>query len=165
MEEIIRPKSSGKRNRNAGHSYERSTAAEFRDIGFTHVVTSRVESKSRDDAKIDIMNKDEGINGRLPYNVQCKCCSTSVLYPKILGEMPIGKEINVIFHKHTKREKNGTRFMTKGDYAILYRTDFMSMVASIKNITEAFLLLNDYFDFIPEDEKEEVNNKLKQLGV
>ena len=31
-------------------------------------------------------------------------------------------------------------------------------------LKKAFMIVNEYFDFIPEDEKEEVHNKLTELG-
>lgn len=125
----------GKRNRSAGHKWERQLAESFRLIGFPHVVTTRSESKSRDDQKIDLMNVDEGKNGRFPYNIQAKNSTISLKYMKILSEMPKGEGLNVIIHNQTK--KQGTRFITQGQYAILSLEDFMYMVKMIRSYGEA----------------------------
>ena len=51
-----------------GSNYERQIAKELRDIGFTGVVTARSESKSKDDDKIDLIDKDS----KLPVEIQLK---------------------------------------------------------------------------------------------
>src|ERR1700744_2425012 len=71
------------RNRDAGHGFERWIVKWFIKLGFPHVVTSRSESRSRDNDQIDVLNKDEYINGRLPYNVQGKCYSSTPDYSLI----------------------------------------------------------------------------------
>jgi hypothetical protein len=115
------------RNKNAGHSYERDIRDIFRNLGFPYVVTSRSESRSRDNQQIDLINHDEHINGRFPYNIQCKAVSDTINYHNILagcekvttikrgkraGEkvtktvepMPkVAGVINVIIHKMTKK--------------------------------------------------------------
>lgn len=117
----------GKRNRQAGHSLERSLAAVFRDIGFPHVVTTRSESRSRDAQKIDLMNKEERVNGRLPYNVQAKNSTLHLKYAKLLEEIPnVPGVMNVVIHKQTEKVNN--RFVPRGEYAILYLTDFLTLI-------------------------------------
>ncbi len=117
----------GKRNRAAGHGWERLIVQTLRDIGFPHVVTSRSESRSRDNQKIDIVNKDELKNGRLPYNIQAKNMVGTVKYPITLSELPKDANIiNVIFHRQTK--KNGNRFNHVDDFAILYLKDFIELM-------------------------------------
>lgn len=121
--------------RTAGNRYEQECAALMRAIGFDHVVTSRAESKSRDDAKIDLMNKNEGRNGRLPYNVQCKNYNCHLAYHTILKEIErVPGIINVIFHKLTSNKlKDGSKgkFATLGYYAILHKEDFLLMVKQL----------------------------------
>lgn len=157
-----------KRNVRAGHGYERDCRDEYRRIGYKHVVTSRSESKSRDDQKIDLMNEDEHLNGRFPYNVQCKNSCEIINYGNIYrGHTKITKSkktgelktidvppmtivpgvINVIMHKHTRLikreittgEKKGQLeeiFEKLGEYAILTKKDFLSMVTELKRLKE-----------------------------
>ena len=123
-------KTPGSRNRTAGHNFERQVVNKLKDIGFEHVSTTRLESKARDDQKIDIMNRNEHANGRLPYNIQCKNTAGTLKYAKVLSELPQGKEINVVFHNQT--EKSGTRFNTIGQYAFLNMDDFLDILKELK---------------------------------
>jgi len=117
----------GKRNRQAGHSLERTLAGVFRDIGFPHVVTTRSESRSRDAQKIDLMNREERVNGRLPYNVQAKNSTLHLKYAKLLEEIPdVPGVMNVVIHKQTEKVNN--RFVPRGEYAILYLKDFLTLI-------------------------------------
>lgn len=126
-------KTNGKRNRLAGHGFERECAKAFRKIGFPHVVTTRSESRSRDNQQIDLINKDEAVNGRFPFNVQCKNSAAKVRYPKILSELPkTPGVINVIIHKQTGKVNN--KFMSKGKYVIMNMDDFMQMVKDFVSI-------------------------------
>jgi len=129
--EVIPKKTNGKRNRQVGHALERQMAERFRKIGFPHVVTCRSESRSRDNQKIDLINKDERINGRLPYNVQCKNSVKAIKYPLALSEMPsIPGIVNVVVHRQTV--KINDRFISKGDYALLHLNDWMDMVQKLQ---------------------------------
>lgn len=121
----------GKRNRNAGHKWERDCKKNFINIGFSHVVTTRSESRSRDAKKIDLMNKEEGLNGVLPFAVQCKSYSQKVDYYELLKEMD-SEEIKVILHKFTKKAKK--KFVTKGEYAIMYAEDFFKIIKLLKDV-------------------------------
>jgi hypothetical protein len=130
----------GKRNRSAGHRLEKLAAQLLRDAGYPNVVTTRAESKNRDNQGIDLMNRDEAKNGRLPYNIQCKNSTERPKYDQILGSMPRQEStINVILHKYTmKREQ---KFITRGHYAILDMYDFMQLVAELKRLRETAITL------------------------
>lgn len=118
----------GKRNRTAGHNFERELAEFFRGLGFSHVVTARSESKSRDDDKIDLMNTQEGKNGRFVFNVQAKNTTGHVKYAKLLAEMPNEDGvINIVMHKQTEKNSSG-RFIQKGKYVIMSVEDFEKMI-------------------------------------
>lgn len=56
---------SGRYSRNKGHTFERTIAGEFRNIGFKRAKTSRQVSRIADDCKIDIV-------GVFPFAPQCK---------------------------------------------------------------------------------------------
>lgn len=121
-------KTNGRNNKNRGSNWERDTVNALKKIGFVNAGTSRLHSRERDNAKVDITNANESINGRLPYNIQCKSVSKHVDYAKILSEMPQdGSEINVIFHKQTKKTDGGT-FRKVGTFAILPLEDFYEIM-------------------------------------
>ena len=117
-------KKSGKRNREAGHNWERVCAAILKKF-FPFIVTSRSESRSRDNYKIDLMNRDEYANGVLDFEFQCKNYSKLLRYDQVLNEMP-GKGMKVVLHKHTERRKN--RFYEIGRYAIMEMDDFIKLL-------------------------------------
>lgn len=156
-------KTSGPRNRSAGHAFELQIVNLLREIGFPHVCSTRSESRSRDGQKIDIMNKNEGKHGRLPYNLQCKNVAGTLKYAKVLSELPDGDEINVVLHNQT--ERRGTRFMTKGQYAFMHLAGFFRLVQCIHRLSRGFELLNTYFDCIPEEDKTKVASELEALGL
>jgi hypothetical protein len=101
----------GKRNRRAGHDYERKIAKEMRALGWVSAITSRYGSREKDDKKVDIMNVD-------PFNIQCKSVQRPVKYIALLDEMPNDFNFNVIFHK----------LLHKGEYVILKKEDFYTLI-------------------------------------
>jgi len=132
-EKEVKPKGSS-RNKTAGSVYEREKAKEQRGIGYTDIRTSRECSRKRDAQKVDLCNADEDAFGRHPYNIQCKCYSTKLAYPKILAELGHHngtRQVNVIYHKLTEKSASG-RFMPKGEYAILNFSDFLRMQELLK---------------------------------
>lgn len=132
MEEKVKSKTNGKRNRSAGHSFELAVVKHMKEHGFPHVVTSRSESRSRDNEGTDLINSKESINGRLPYNIQCKNVCSPLKYPPILAGMHKTPGVtNVIFHKCTKR--SATNFIPVGNYAILDMEDFLKLISELNN--------------------------------
>jgi hypothetical protein len=122
------------RNRQAGHKYELDIAKAMRKAGFEHVVSSRSANRARDAQKIDLVNEDEGAQGRLPYNIQCKTICGSFNYAKILEEIPqVPDTINVVLRKATLKSTGG-KFITKGKYAFLSQDDFLSMVSELHRL-------------------------------
>jgi hypothetical protein len=117
----------GKRNRTAGHAWERHLAQIFNVLGYPHVVTTRSESKSRDDDKVDLINKNERRNGQFVFNVQAKNTAGHLPYAKLLAEMPQEEGIvNIIAHKQTKRVNS--RFVTIGQYVTMTLDDFITLI-------------------------------------
>lgn len=122
-----------KRNRSVGHNLERQLAKKFRELGYEHVVTTRSESRSRDNQGIDLINKDEAVNGRFEFNVQAKSINKHVAYAKLLADIPVVEGVtNVVIHRQTT--KHGDRFVETGKYAILNLEDFFKMVKRINDL-------------------------------
>jgi len=110
---------SGSRNRTAGHNWERVCCKKLIGI-YPDVVTSRAESRTRDDQKVDLCKT--GV-----LNVQCKTRSQKEDYVKVLGEMPDEEgQINVIFDKQTR--KKGTRFLPAGEFVHMHLDDFIDLI-------------------------------------
>jgi len=90
-------------NRDAGHRFERDTANAMRKCGFVDCVTSRAESKSLDDAGIDLCNTG-------PLAVQCKRTKKQPRFCDLLKRMDgackthrLAGNVPVVYHK-TARE-------------------------------------------------------------
>lgn len=82
-----------KRNRARGNAYEVQIAKELRDLGFTGVVTSRSESKSIDDRKVDLVD----VENKLFFNPQLKATINTPDYFGILNSCPFKDKPFVIF--------------------------------------------------------------------
>lgn len=100
-------------SKNKGNRYEQKIAKELRELGFTGVVTSRSESKSKDDDKIDLIDKD----GYLPIEIQLKSTQSTPSYFKIREESSVdNKKFAIIWAKQEKKETN---ICTVGECAII----------------------------------------------
>ena len=100
-------------SKNKGSAYERKIAKELRELGFIGVVTSRSESKSKDDDKIDLIDKD----GYLPIEIQLKSTQVTPSYFKIREESSVDNKKFVIIW--AKQEKKETNICTVGECAII----------------------------------------------
>lgn len=121
-----------KRNKTEGSNWERECVKDLQGI-FPNIVTSRSCNWFRDGEKVDLVNQNEILDGRLPFNFQCKSLSTSANYSAILAEMPDTPGIpNVILNKKTK--KAGSKFMTEGKFAIMYLPDFYELLTELERL-------------------------------
>lgn len=86
--------SRGKSARNKGNSFEREIMAFFKSLGFDKCKTSRNESKTRDDLKIDLCFTE-------PFNVQCKAHESikPSVHEILFKEMPNENNYNLLFWK------------------------------------------------------------------
>lgn len=88
----------GRSARIKGHTFERDMAQWFRDLGWEKCVTSRAESKNKDDQGIDLCYTD-------PFNIQLKAVENLGSMHKVLSQMPQDINYNVCLHK---RNRQGT---------------------------------------------------------
>lgn len=82
-----------KNNKRRGSDYERQIAKELREIGFEGVVTSRFESKTIDDMKVDLIDKEN----KLPFYAQIKRCIKYPNYIEIRKACPLTDKEFVLF--------------------------------------------------------------------
>lgn len=127
-------KSMGKRNRAAGHGYERQIVNELKEIWpkkFGECCTSRSESKRTDDKGVDICFTPG-------YQFQTKNCKDVQKYWELLPGMPqAGPLVNVVIHKKTKRA--GSKFVSQGEYAIMTKADLYKIFLRLQ-AAEALIL-------------------------
>lgn len=101
--------------RNAGHSYERKLAQELREIGFVDCVTSRSESRNRDDQGVDFCYTG-------PLNIQAKRWKSAPSYHATLAAMPDEPgQMNIIFHKRPHQ----------GEVVVMTGEDFKELCAGL----------------------------------
>ena len=113
--------------RNKGHRYETKIALELRNLGFTDVVTSRSESKSMDDKKVDLVDR----SGKLPCYIQLKNTVNTPQYHAIKKECPLkDKPFIVIWNKQVKKEKV---FGSAGEVVIMDKDFFYELLSKLIN--------------------------------
>lgn len=99
-----------------GHNFELRVAKLFRELGFSDCMTSRLESKRKDDMGVDLCYTD-------PFYIQCKAVENLGPTHNVLAKMPKDKtKINVVFHKR----KN------QGVVVSMSEDDFLSIVMLLK---------------------------------
>ena len=82
--------------RKKGHSYELDIRDWFRELGWSNAVSSRSESKNKDDQGIDLCYTD-------PFYVQAKAVEKLGSLHEILTKMPKGTHYNLVFHKRNRK--------------------------------------------------------------
>lgn len=112
--------------RTKGHKYELDIRDWFRELGWERAVSSRSESKNKDDQGIDLCYTD-------PFNVQAKAVEKLGSIHDVLAKMPNDSNYNVVFHKKNR----------KGTIVAMTIEDFKELLESlIKNgIVKAMMIL------------------------
>lgn len=106
-------KRSASYSKTKGNRYEQQIAKELRELGFSGVKTSRSESKTVDNNKVDIIDTEN----KLPIQIQLKKTQNIPNYFKIRDESTVNPEdFCVIWAKQEPRETN---IITIGEVAII----------------------------------------------
>jgi hypothetical protein len=79
-----------------GHKYELDIRDWFRELGWTKSVSSRSESKNKDDQGIDLCYTD-------PFSIQAKAVEKLGSLHDILAKMPQDQNYNIVFHKKNRK--------------------------------------------------------------
>lgn len=133
----------GKRNRTAGHNYERSEAEAHRKY-FKEVSTTRSCNRHRDNLGIDLANPNEIEIGRFPIDASLKCTTkTSLPYIKLLTSMESSPDrIKAVFHRHVVRK--GEKFMRNAEFVILERSGYETF---LQHLYAVQLMKEEYPEF------------------
>jgi hypothetical protein len=99
-----------------GHSFELAIRDVFKDMGWDTCVSSRSESKNKDDQGIDLCFTD-------PFNVQCKAVEALGNYHKVLSAMPKDNNYNIVVHKRNRQ----------GVVVSMTLEDFVELVTMLKS--------------------------------
>jgi hypothetical protein len=99
-------------SRTKGNRYELDIIKLFKSLGWEEAVSSRSESKRKDDAGIDICYTD-------PFHIQAKAWERAPSYHEVLKSMPqIKGKYNLIFHKRNRQ----------GAVVVLSQEDFLELL-------------------------------------
>jgi len=79
-----------------GHAFELRIRDWFRELGWDKAVSSRSESKNKDDQGIDLCYTD-------PFHIQAKAVEKLGSIHDILERMPKGPHYNLVFHKRNRK--------------------------------------------------------------
>ena len=112
----------GARNKAKGNEYERKIAKELRDLGFTGVVTSRSESKTVDNNKIDLIDTEN----KLPCFIQLKRTVNTPQYFKIREESTVDPEKFCLIWN--RQEKANVNFMSVGEVVMVPKSLFYQLI-------------------------------------
>ena len=108
--------------RRKGHEFERKIAQELRDLGFSGIVTSRSESKSMDDKKVDLIDTEHKLNCLL----QLKSTQATPNYFKIREECPIKDAPFCIIWRKIK--PTDSTYRSEGEVVILDKIFFYKLI-------------------------------------
>lgn len=108
-------------SRTKGHKFEQKIAKELQELGF-NVVTSRSESKSMDDNKVDLIDKDN----KLPCAIQLKATQAIPSYFAIRNQSTVLNEDFVILW--AKQEKKEVNICTVGEAVIMDKQLFYKLI-------------------------------------
>ncbi len=117
-----RGRSIGARNKQRGNEYERRVCKELTDLGF-ECVTSRMESKSTDNNKVDVIDKSK----KLPCQIQLKRTTSTPQYFSIRKETTVPNEEFVIIWN--KQRKVNDRFLSDGEVVLMDKNLFYKLIA------------------------------------
>lgn len=82
--------------RKKGHAYELDIRDWFRERGWTKAVSSRSESKNKDDQGVDLCFTD-------PFNVQAKAVEKLGSAHDVIAKMPKDGNYNLVVHKRNRK--------------------------------------------------------------
>jgi hypothetical protein len=82
--------------RKKGHGFELQIRDWFRKLGWVKAVSSRSESKNKDDQGIDLCFTD-------PFSIQAKAVERLGSMHDVLDRMPKDDNYNLVFHKKNRR--------------------------------------------------------------
>ena len=118
---------SGSYARRKGNAYELKIIKELNDLNLGYeCVSSRVESKRKDDGKVDIVD----INGKLPINIQCKKTKPTPNYFKIAKDCPFKDKPFVVFWDKQSLTDDSLNMKSSGEVVLIPKEFFYELLKS-----------------------------------
>ena len=118
-------KRSGAYSKNKGNRYELKIIKELTELGYDGLKSSRSESKSLDNDKIDIA-QDRDAQNELPFYVQCKITKNTPNVQEIIEACPRkNKPLVVVWNKQINKEVN---MASAGEFVMLEKSFFYELI-------------------------------------
>lgn len=118
-------KRSGAYSKQKGNRYELKIIKELSELGYDGLKSSRSESRSLDNDKIDIA-QDRDAENELPFYVQCKCTKVTPNVQGILEACPRkDKPLVIIWNKQINKEVN---MASAGEFVMLEKSFFYELI-------------------------------------
>lgn len=156
-----KPRTNGRRNRNAGKAWELEIIKLLKEFDlYPHACSTRSESRTLDGCGIDVMNRNEGVNGLMVDSIQAKTEARTVPYPKLLDRIrQAGRSHPVVFHKQTSRA--GSKFMERDRFAICYMETYIEGMKARKILTD-LLSHPSVLEKVPVDLRQRISTLLNK---
>lgn len=124
MDEEVKPKK--KRNgayaRRKGNNYELKIIKELTELGYEGLKSSRSESKSLDNDKIDIAETID----KLPCYIQCKCTKVTPSMAEIIRVCPRkDKPLVIVWNKQIDK---GVNMGSDGEFVLMPKDFFYNLI-------------------------------------
>ena len=118
-------KRSGAYSKNKGNRYELKIIKELTELGYDGLKSSRSESKSLDNYKIDIA-QDRDAQNELRFYVQCKIIKNTPNVQEIIEACPRkNKPLVVVWNKQINKEVN---MASAGEFVMLEKSFFYELI-------------------------------------
>lgn len=118
-------KRGGAYSRRKGNAYELKIIRELTELGYDELKSSRSESRSLDNDKIDVAQLSTAEN-EMPFYVQCKATKNTPSISKIIQECPRkDKPLVIVWNKQINKEVN---MASDGEYVMMTKEYFYELV-------------------------------------
>ncbi len=124
QEKAKKSRRSGSYQRNKGNNYERQIAKELAECGYPNIVTSRSESKRKDDMKIDLIDQDN----KLPFYAQCKKTRNTPNYFGIENDCPLKDKPFVVFWNKQEVKEGNVNMSSAGEIVMIPKEYFYQLL-------------------------------------
>ena len=116
---------SGAYSKRKGNTYELKIIKELIALGYDGLKSSRSESRSLDNDKIDIA-QDPNATNELPFYVQCKCTKNTPQISELINNCPRkDKPLIIFWNKQINKEVN---MASAGEYVIIDKKSFYELI-------------------------------------
>lgn len=127
---------SGKRNRTAGNSYERSVRKKLEEMFGIEVWTSRNASRVMDAKGVDVFGDE------LPVHIQCKSTTNTPKIKELIhGDGLATDKPIIVFHKKTR--KANKVFVTEGEFVYMDVNVFYELLKYHPSVAQHFTAANE----------------------